>query len=117
MVSSYPALHPGKSYLQVDQELEGLPQLLDCASRAIESQYSSISVRLLHGKSVADGRIPKIFERSQLAQETGAAIHLAPNCHGILRRLGIFPESFGANLLNGVSQLWHFSCSLLRVAA
>jgi 2-polyprenyl-6-methoxyphenol hydroxylase-like FAD-dependent oxidoreductase len=44
-----------------------------------------------------------LFERSQLAQETGAAIHLAPNCHSILRRFGVFPETFGANPVNGVS--------------
>ncbi|KAH6649269.1 hypothetical protein F5144DRAFT_480371 [Chaetomium tenue] len=45
-----------------------------------------------------------LFERSQLAQETGAAIHLAPNCHSILRRLGVFPEVFGANPVNGVAE-------------
>ncbi|KAL2135111.1 hypothetical protein VTI74DRAFT_9704 [Chaetomium olivicolor] len=45
-----------------------------------------------------------LFERSRLAQETGAAIHLAPNCHGILRRLGVFPETFGANPVNGVTE-------------
>ncbi|KAF5006425.1 hypothetical protein FDECE_7185 [Fusarium decemcellulare] len=45
-----------------------------------------------------------LFERSQLAKETGAAIHLAPNCHGILRRLGVFPETFGANPVNGVTE-------------
>ncbi|KAL2812178.1 hypothetical protein BJX63DRAFT_397188 [Aspergillus granulosus] len=40
-----------------------------------------------------------IFEQSQLATETGAAIHLAPNANGLLRRLGIFAEEFGANLM------------------
>ncbi|KAF4980023.1 hypothetical protein FZEAL_3885 [Fusarium zealandicum] len=45
-----------------------------------------------------------LFERSQLAKETGAAIHLAPNCHGILRRLGVFPETFGANPVKGVTE-------------
>lgn len=45
----------------------------------------------------------QLYERSTLAKEVGAAIHLAPNCHGILRRLGIFPESFGANPVHGVS--------------
>ncbi|KAL3462042.1 hypothetical protein BJX64DRAFT_277459 [Aspergillus heterothallicus] len=39
----------------------------------------------------------QIFEQSQLATETGAAIHLAPNANGLLRRLGIFAEEFGAN--------------------
>lgn len=45
----------------------------------------------------------QLYERSSLARETGAAIHLAPNCHGILRRLGIYPEEFGANPVCGVS--------------
>ncbi|KAH6844537.1 hypothetical protein B0I37DRAFT_398203 [Chaetomium sp. MPI-CAGE-AT-0009] len=45
-----------------------------------------------------------LFERSQLAQETGAAIHLAPNCHSILRRFGVFPEVFGANPVHGVTE-------------
>ncbi|KAJ9144666.1 3-hydroxybenzoate 6-hydroxylase 1 [Pleurostoma richardsiae] len=48
-----------------------------------------------------------IFEKSELAQETGAAIHLAPNCHGILRRLGVYPEKFGANPLNGIIEYDH----------
>ncbi|KAF3384696.1 FAD-dependent urate hydroxylase [Penicillium rolfsii] len=38
-----------------------------------------------------------LLERSRFAQELGAALHLAPNCNGILKRLGIFAESFGAN--------------------
>uniref|UniRef100_A0A0D2XYR4 FAD-binding domain-containing protein n=1 Tax=Fusarium oxysporum (strain Fo5176) TaxID=660025 RepID=A0A0D2XYR4_FUSOF len=45
-----------------------------------------------------------LFERSQLAKEVGAAIHLAPNCHGILKRFGVFPESFGANRVEGVTE-------------
>ncbi|KAJ4265119.1 hypothetical protein NW762_005365 [Fusarium torreyae] len=39
-----------------------------------------------------------------LAREVGAAIHLAPNCHGILRRFGVLPESFGANPVNGITE-------------
>jgi 2-polyprenyl-6-methoxyphenol hydroxylase-like FAD-dependent oxidoreductase len=45
-----------------------------------------------------------LFERSQLAKEVGAAIHLAPNCHGILRRFGVYSETFGANPVEGVGQ-------------
>ncbi|CAI4214082.1 unnamed protein product [Parascedosporium putredinis] len=45
-----------------------------------------------------------LFERTELAQETGAALHLAPNCHGLLRRFGIFPESFGANPVHGMAE-------------
>ncbi|EED24415.1 salicylate hydroxylase, putative [Talaromyces stipitatus ATCC 10500] len=39
----------------------------------------------------------QIFEQSRFATETGAALHLAPNANGILRRLGLFAEEFGAN--------------------
>lgn len=38
-----------------------------------------------------------ILERSSFNQELGAAIHLAPNSNGLLRRNGIYAESFGAN--------------------
>jgi hypothetical protein len=44
----------------------------------------------------------KIFEKSALAKEPGAALHLAPNANGLLRRLGIYAEKHGANLLLGV---------------
>lgn len=43
------------------------------------------------------GHRVQIFEQSRFATETGAAVHLAPNANGILRRLGLFPEDFGAN--------------------
>ncbi|KAL1865425.1 hypothetical protein VTK73DRAFT_5255 [Phialemonium thermophilum] len=43
-----------------------------------------------------------LFERSQLCQEVGSAVHLAPNCVGLLRRLGIEPETFGANRMRGL---------------
>ncbi|KAF3354291.1 hypothetical protein VdG1_07756 [Verticillium dahliae VDG1] len=43
-----------------------------------------------------------LLERSGLNSEVGAAIHLAPNCHGILKQFGIFPEKFGANPIRGI---------------
>jgi hypothetical protein len=46
----------------------------------------------------------KLFEQSQFASELGAAVHLAPNANGILRRLGIFAEGFGANPMRWVSK-------------
>ncbi|KAJ6186171.1 hypothetical protein N7519_007472 [Penicillium mononematosum] len=46
----------------------------------------------------------QIFEQSHLATETGAAIHLAPNANGLLRRLGIFAEQFGANLMERLTE-------------
>ncbi|KAF2673842.1 FAD/NAD(P)-binding domain-containing protein [Microthyrium microscopicum] len=39
-----------------------------------------------------------LFEKTEDAKEVGAAMHLVPNCNGLLRRLGIRPETFGANL-------------------
>ncbi|KAF5570588.1 3-hydroxybenzoate 6-hydroxylase 1 [Fusarium phyllophilum] len=42
-----------------------------------------------------------LFERSQLAREVGAAIHVAPNSHGLLKRFGVYPETFGANRVEG----------------
>ncbi|CAK7219736.1 hypothetical protein SBRCBS47491_003951 [Sporothrix bragantina] len=50
----------------------------------------------------AEGHHVTLLERSQLVQEVGAAIHLAPNCHGILKRFGIVPDNFGANALLGI---------------
>lgn len=43
-----------------------------------------------------------ILEQSQCANELGAAIHLAPNSNGILRRIGIYAEKHGANTMNYV---------------
>ncbi|EAT85338.2 hypothetical protein SNOG_07872 [Parastagonospora nodorum SN15] len=46
-----------------------------------------------------EGHDVQILEQSDFAREAGAAIHLAPNANGVLRRLGIFAESFGANCM------------------
>lgn len=48
--------------------------------------------------------IQKVYERSSGDNELGAAIHLAPNCNGILRRFGIFPENFGANSMDSLAE-------------
>jgi 2-polyprenyl-6-methoxyphenol hydroxylase-like FAD-dependent oxidoreductase len=37
-----------------------------------------------------------LLERSRFSQELGAAVHLAPNANGLLKRYGIFAEEFGA---------------------
>jgi 2-polyprenyl-6-methoxyphenol hydroxylase-like FAD-dependent oxidoreductase len=42
------------------------------------------------------GHRVELFERSRFANEIGAAIHLSPNANGVLRRLGIQAEDFGA---------------------
>ncbi|KAF4341191.1 salicylate 1-monooxygenase [Fusarium beomiforme] len=54
-----------------------------------------------------EGHKVTVFERSALAQETGAAMHIAPNCHGLLQRFNIFPEKLGANKTNGVVEFDH----------
>jgi 2-polyprenyl-6-methoxyphenol hydroxylase-like FAD-dependent oxidoreductase len=45
-----------------------------------------------------------LLEQSRFANELGAAIHLAPNSNGILRRLGIYAETFGANPMQKASR-------------
>lgn len=47
----------------------------------------------------------EVFEQSRLAEETGAAIHLAPNANGLLRRLGLKAEDYGAVDCNGMREL------------
>lgn len=51
------------------------------------------------------GHEVEVFEQSRLAQETGAAIHLAPNANGLLRRLGLRPEEHGAVECNGMREV------------
>ncbi|GAM87653.1 hypothetical protein ANO11243_056800 [Dothideomycetidae sp. 11243] len=46
-----------------------------------------------------------IVESSSMSNETGAAIHVAPNCNGLLRRAGLRIENVGANPMNKLS-LW-----------
>ncbi|KAH7134970.1 hypothetical protein B0J11DRAFT_426125 [Dendryphion nanum] len=47
-----------------------------------------------------------ILEQSRFANELGAAVHLAPNANGILRRMGLFAENIGANPALGFSQFF-----------
>ena len=43
-----------------------------------------------------------LLERSRFAKEFGAAVHIAPNCYGILKRLGLRVETIGALELTGL---------------
>ncbi|KAI1368724.1 hypothetical protein F5Y08DRAFT_335290 [Xylaria arbuscula] len=43
------------------------------------------------------GHQVELYEQSASASEVGAAVHLAPNANGVLRRWGLLPETFGAN--------------------
>ncbi|CAI6096745.1 unnamed protein product [Clonostachys chloroleuca] len=51
-----------------------------------------------------EGHLVTLLERSELAKEVGAAIHIAPNAHGLLRELGVYPETFGANPVHGLTE-------------
>lgn len=51
-----------------------------------------------------EGHHVTLLEQRSEANETGAAIHLAPNCNGVLRRLGLYAERFGANKLRKISE-------------
>jgi NADPH-dependent 2,4-dienoyl-CoA reductase/sulfur reductase-like enzyme len=44
-----------------------------------------------------------LLEQSRFANELGAAMHLAPNSNGLLRRIGLNVEDIGANLMERVS--------------
>lgn len=49
------------------------------------------------------GHAVTVLEQSRFANEVGAALHLAPNAHGLLKRMGIQPEKT-ANLMESVCQ-------------
>lgn len=43
------------------------------------------------------GHHVQVFEQSRFATETGAAVHIAPNANGVLKRLGVHAEDIEAN--------------------
>ncbi|KAM0558078.1 hypothetical protein ACHAPJ_005245 [Fusarium lateritium] len=45
-----------------------------------------------------------LLEQSRFANEVGAAMHLAPNANGLLRRIGIFAENIGANAFERITE-------------
>jgi 2-polyprenyl-6-methoxyphenol hydroxylase-like FAD-dependent oxidoreductase len=45
-----------------------------------------------------------LLEASRFANELGAAVHLAPNANGLLRRMGLIPEAHGAVKCRRLSQ-------------
>lgn len=46
-----------------------------------------------------------LLEQSRFANELGAAVHLAPNANGLLRRIGLIPENHGAVKCQRLTQL------------
>ncbi|KEF55915.1 salicylate hydroxylase [Exophiala aquamarina CBS 119918] len=70
---------------------EAKPLNIVISGAGIGGLFAAISLRRA-------GHRVTILERSSFNQELGAAVHLAPNSNGLLRRNGIYAESFGANL-------------------
>ncbi|KAJ4374154.1 hypothetical protein N0V83_002895 [Neocucurbitaria cava] len=50
------------------------------------------------------GHSVTLLEQSRFANELGAAVHLAPNANGLLRRMGLIPEASGAVKCRRMSQ-------------
>ncbi|PWW76508.1 FAD/NAD(P)-binding domain-containing protein [Tuber magnatum] len=50
------------------------------------------------------GHSVKLFEKSRVLNELGAAMHLAPNASGLVRRLGLVPEMKGGIRVEWVSE-------------
>ncbi|KAH7078764.1 hypothetical protein BKA63DRAFT_465371 [Paraphoma chrysanthemicola] len=50
------------------------------------------------------GHSVTLLEQSRFANELGAAVHLAPNANGLLRRIGLIPENLGAITCRRFSQ-------------
>lgn len=50
------------------------------------------------------GHTVTILEQSGFTNELGAAVHLAPNANGLLRRMGLAPEKLGAVTCKRLSQ-------------
>jgi 2-polyprenyl-6-methoxyphenol hydroxylase-like FAD-dependent oxidoreductase len=55
----------------------------------------------------------QLYEKSRLTSDIGAAVHLAPNANGILRRWGLRAEDFGANLVSRFKEI-HSSGRVLK---
>lgn len=51
-----------------------------------------------------NGHMVTLLEQSRFANELGAAVHLAPNANGLLRRIGLIPEDRGAVKARRISQ-------------
>lgn len=45
-----------------------------------------------------------LLESSKFSNETGAAIHMAPNANGLLRRMGLYLEDVGGNEMSVLAQ-------------
>lgn len=88
----------GSSHSDINSDSTPHPFKIIIAGAGIGGLFASICLATA-GHSVT------IYESSRFALETGAAIHLAPNVNGLLRKYGIFPEAFGAVTCEWLTQL------------
>ena len=75
------------------QDPDGLKVLI--AGAGIAGLSAAIGLR-------QQGHHVQIFEQSSFAREAGAAVHIAPNANGILKRLGLRTEDIEANKMERV---------------
>lgn len=82
----------------VHKAFEGTEPLhIVCVGGGIGGITAAIALR-------QQGHDVTVIEQWDGSGETGAAVHLAPNANGILRRLGLYAETFGANGMNKLSE-------------
>ncbi|KAJ5631911.1 uncharacterized protein N7484_012011 [Penicillium longicatenatum] len=65
----------------------------------IGAGVAGLSAAIALGKQ---GHRVTILEKSSFLKETGAAIHLPPNCTALLRWMGVDPTEFGGTLLHEI---------------